>query len=64
MIIAMAFLTAGFTGILALISNFVFGSMIAGGLGAIAAAMIAWLWFGVPLKRLRDLQRLHRSAAG
>ena len=64
MIIAMAFLAAGFTGILVLISNFVFGSVTAGGVGAIAAAMIAWLWFGIPLKRIRDLQRFHRSAAG
>jgi hypothetical protein len=56
LIVAMAFLTLGFTGILVLISHVVFGSVLAAVVGACAAVILCLLWFGMPLMRLRKLR--------
>jgi hypothetical protein len=50
-IIAAAFLTVGFTGILLLISDFVFGATAAAVVGSCTAAFLMTLWFVVPLRR-------------
>ncbi len=52
-IAAAIFLTAGFTGILVLVSHVVFGGVTAGLAGAFTAIGISVLWFGIPLNHLR-----------
>ena len=54
-IVAMAFLTVGFTGILVLISHVIFGATTAVVVGISTAAFVAGLWFGMPLNRRRHL---------
>lgn len=53
-IVAAVFLTAGFTGILVLISHVIFGGITAAVAGAFAAVGISILWFGIPLNHLRQ----------
>jgi amino acid transporter len=57
-IAAAAFLAVGLTGILVLISDFVFGSTAAVVVGACTAAVVGVLWFAVPLRH-----RWHDGAA-
>ncbi len=59
-IIATAFLAAGLTGILVLVSNFVFGTAAAAAAGVLAAATVVGLWFVLPLQR----RRRHHPGAG
>jgi hypothetical protein len=47
----MAFLGLGFVGILVLVSDVVVGGAAPAVVGALAAATIAGLWFGLPLRR-------------
>jgi Family of unknown function (DUF6328) len=56
LIAAMVLLTLGLSGILVLISNFVFGGLTAALVGAIAGASIGWLWFVVPLRHRSDFK--------
>jgi hypothetical protein len=59
-IAATAFMAVGLTGILLLISDFLFGGAVAATVTAVAAVVIAGLWFGIPLlRRLR-----HSGKAG
>jgi hypothetical protein len=53
MIAAMLLLSLGMTGILVLISNFLFGTVAAVVVGVTAAAVLGTLWFGLPLARRR-----------
>ncbi len=55
-IVALIFLSAGLTGILILISNFLFGSTTAIVVGIGAAVTVSTVWFGIPLCRRRRLQ--------
>lgn len=63
-IFAAAFLTLGLTGILVLISHFVFGGVTAGVAGALTAIFVGTLWFGVPLSRRRKAQQFSSDRAG
>jgi hypothetical protein len=56
-IVGMAFLAVGFTGILVLISDFMWGGVTAGVVGAAALVLIGTLWFGMPLARRRRIKR-------
>lgn len=53
-IAAMAFLGVGLTGILVLISNFVFGGLTPIVVGVLAVLIVAYLWFALPLRQRRD----------
>jgi hypothetical protein len=53
LIVAMAFLAVGMTGILVLISDVMFGGVAAAIVGALAGAVVGGLWFGMPLNRRR-----------
>lgn len=53
-IVAMAFLAVGLTGILVLISNFVFGGLTPVVVGVLAAVIVGYLWFALPLMQRRD----------
>jgi amino acid transporter len=59
-IAASVFLGVGLTGILVLISNFVFGGVLAVVVGPCAAGVVIVLWFAIPLKRRLDDEREHR----
>jgi Family of unknown function (DUF6328) len=50
-ILAGAFLTAGLTGILVLISDVIFGGATAAVVGTLTALLVGGLWFGIPLRR-------------
>jgi len=50
-IVAVAFLCAGLTGILLLISHVMFGTAAAATVGALTGLGLSALWFGVPLSR-------------
>jgi Family of unknown function (DUF6328) len=54
-IVAAGFMTIGFTGILVLLSHVVFGGVTAAIVGALAALLIATLWFAIPLNHRRKL---------
>jgi uncharacterized membrane protein YccC len=63
-IVAMGFLAVGLTGILVVISNFVFGGPTPIVVGVLAALAIGYVWFALPLKqRRREAQsgRRHES---
>jgi Family of unknown function (DUF6328) len=53
-IMAAAFLAVGFTGILVLISNFVFGTLAAVCVGIAAAILVMSVWFALPLGRRHE----------
>jgi hypothetical protein len=53
-IMAAAFLAVGLTGILVLISNFVFGTIAAVGVGIAAMIVVTFVWFALPLRRRSD----------
>ncbi len=53
-ITAAAFLAVGLTGILVLISNFVFGGLTPVIVGVAATLTIGYVWFAIPLSRRRD----------
>ncbi|MBV9473451.1 MAG: hypothetical protein JO206_10820, partial [Solirubrobacterales bacterium] len=61
LIVAMGFLTAGFTGILVLISNVIFGTLAAVLVGVIAGLGLSGLWFAVPLSRRFALSEEHQE---
>jgi len=63
-IIAMVFLTAGFTGILVLISHVVFGATTAIVVGTCAALLASAIWFGIPLYRRRQLRQFRGRGEG
>jgi hypothetical protein len=50
-IVAAAFLAVGLTGILVLISNFVFGTIAAVSVGTAAMIVVTSVWFALPLRR-------------
>jgi Family of unknown function (DUF6328) len=52
-IIAAAFLAVGLTGILVLISNFIFGGLTPIIVGVAAALTVGYVWFALPLNRRR-----------
>lgn len=52
-IVAGGFLAIGMTGILVLISDVIFGGVTAGIVGAVAAVILAGVWFAMPLRRRR-----------
>jgi Family of unknown function (DUF6328) len=56
-ILAAAFLAVGLTGILVLISNFVFGTLAAIGVGSGATIVVSAVWFALPLSRRHDALR-------
>jgi len=60
-IAALALLSVGFTGILVLISDFMFGELTAIVVGTIAGVGLGALWFGIPMHRRRTRNRLLRS---
>jgi Family of unknown function (DUF6328) len=53
-ITAAAFIAVGLTGILVLISNFVFGTLAAVSVGIVAAILVTSVWFAFPLSRRRE----------
>jgi len=53
LIAAMVLLTLGLSGILVLISNVLFGGVVAALCGAVSGLGIGWLWFVVPLRQRR-----------
>jgi hypothetical protein len=53
-ILAMVFLTIGFTGILVLLADVVLGGPAPVIMGLLAGATISGLWFGLPLARRED----------
>jgi Family of unknown function (DUF6328) len=63
-IVAMIFLTFGFTGILVLISHVVFGAVTAAVVGTCTAVLSAGIWFGIPLSRRRKLRGFHHPREG
>jgi Family of unknown function (DUF6328) len=63
-IYAMAFLAAGFTGILVLVSDVVAGGAAPVLAGVISAAGISALWFGIPVARREQEPRKRRLATG
>jgi Family of unknown function (DUF6328) len=50
-IVAAGFISVGLTGILVLVSNFVFGTIAAVTVGIATAIVVTALWFALPLKR-------------
>jgi uncharacterized membrane protein YiaA len=64
MIVAMGFLAVGLTGILILVSDVVLGGVAAAVVGITAGLVVAALWFGVPLRRRRHLQRFPARPPG
>jgi len=50
-IVAAGFIAVGLTGILILVSNFVFGTVAAVTVGIVAAVVVTALWFALPLRR-------------
>jgi hypothetical protein len=50
-ITAAVFIAVGLTGILVLISNFVFGTLAAVSVGIVAAILVTSVWFAFPLSR-------------
>jgi hypothetical protein len=50
-IVAAGFIAVGLTGILVLVSNFVFGTVAAVTVGVAAAIVVTALWFALPLTR-------------
>ncbi len=63
-IVAMMFLTAGFTGILVLISHVVFGAVTSAVVGSCAAIIASAIWFGIPLNRRRQLRQFREQRRG
>ena len=63
-IVAMVFLTAGFTGILILISHVIFGAVTAAVVGACTAVLSSLIWFGIPLWRRRQLRQFGDQRPG
>src|SRR5205085_10971599 len=63
-IVAMVFLTVGFTGILVLISHVLFGAIAAIVVGTCTAVFSSAIWFGIPLARPRKLRRFHQQCPG
>jgi len=63
-IVAMLFVTAGLTGILVLISHFLFGAVTAAVVGSCAALLVSTLWFGLPLHRRRHTREFHQNGSG
>lgn len=61
---AMVFLTVGLTGILALISDVVFGAVAAVVFGAGTAIFVSVLWFAIPLARRRSAAEVDDEALG
>jgi Family of unknown function (DUF6328) len=57
-IVAAAFLALGLTGILVLISNFVFGTIAAVGVGIAATIVVTFVWFALPLRRRGDTSEM------
>jgi len=53
-IVSTAFLAVGLTGILVLISNFVFGTVAAVCVGIAAAVVVSSVWFALPLGRRHE----------
>ncbi len=53
-IVAAVFIGLGLTGILVLISNYVFGTSVAVAVGIVAAIVVAGVWFLLPLSRRRQ----------
>jgi hypothetical protein len=53
-IIASVFLCIGLTGILVLVSNYVFGTVTATIVGVVTAVGVSLLWFAVPLRRIHQ----------
>jgi len=60
-IAAVALRSVGFTGILVLISDFMFGEVTAIVVGTIAGVGLGALWFGIPIRRRSRRNRLLRS---
>jgi O-antigen/teichoic acid export membrane protein len=54
-ILGMTFLAAGFIGILVLISDLMWGGVAAAVVGVVTVAVIGGLWFGLPLRRRREV---------
>jgi hypothetical protein len=52
--VAAAFIAVGLTGVLVLVSNFVFGTVAAVIVGVTAAIVLIALWFALPLIRRED----------
>jgi O-antigen/teichoic acid export membrane protein len=63
-IAGMAFLTCGLTGILVLLSDFVFGATTAAVVGVATAIGVVTLWFVVPLNRRRRISRFREPGSG
>ena len=64
-IVASAFIAVGLTGILVLVSNFVFGTVAAVIVGVAAAILVTSVWFAVPLGRRQERSDdAHEQAAG
>ncbi len=59
MIIAMAFVAAGMTGIFVLISDFLFGGPAAALAGGVTALVVAGVWFGIPLRHRARVRSHH-----
>ncbi len=63
-IIGAGFLVVGLTGIMVLISHVLFGATTAIVVGVCAAAFVTGVWFGIPLRRRRQLDKFHQQSAG
>jgi O-antigen/teichoic acid export membrane protein len=63
-IVAMVFLTIGFTGILVLLSDIVFSGVTAAVVGVCTGVLVSTVWFGIPLARRRKLQQFRDRGRG
>jgi hypothetical protein len=53
----MTLLAVAMTGVIMLITDFVFGTVTTTITAAVVALTFAWLWYAMPLRRLRHLDR-------
>jgi len=61
-IAGLACLGVAMVGALVFVSDVVFGTLLAGAVGALAAVACAWLWYGQPLLRRHALVRASAAA--
>jgi O-antigen/teichoic acid export membrane protein len=63
LIVASVFLSVGLTGILVLITDFLFGGAAAAVVGTLTALSLATVWFAIPLQRRRRFAEVPRGSS-